>query len=164
MERLCGGTDGLPQYGRLSAGLLSAVNRGGTRSKAADLRILTTLTLSRALSGVTALVICAGAIWLAGSAAPYLFVILSLPMTLFQMASVSQDGSMVACAALAVAIFVDRRDNGDQSGGHFVAMTAAIALVAMARFPYAVLSVLVLLYPGRSWWHEASRSPSLWRA
>jgi uncharacterized membrane protein len=118
--------------------------------KAADLRILTTLTLSRISSGVTALLICASAIWLAGSAAPYLFVVLTLPMTLFQMTSVSQDGLMVACAALAVAIFLARRDNDGHSGWHFVAMTAAIALVAMARFPYAVLSVLVLLYPRRS--------------
>lgn len=118
--------------------------------KAADLRIITTLKLSRAVSGVTALLISAGAIWLAGSAAPYLFVILTLPMTLFQMTSVSQDGAMVACAALAVAIFVGRRDNDDHSGWCFIAMTAAIALVAMARFPYAVLSILVLLYPGRS--------------
>jgi uncharacterized membrane protein len=118
--------------------------------KAADLRILTTLTLSRAISGATVLLICAGAIWLAGSMAPYLFVILTLPMTLFQMVSVSQDGLMVACAALAVAIFVRRRDNDDHSGWHFVAMTAAIALVAMARFPNAVLAILVLLYPGRS--------------
>lgn len=118
--------------------------------KAADLRILTTLRLSRAFSGVTALLISAGAIWLAGSAAPYLFVILALPMTLFQMTSVSQDGSMVACAALAVAIFVDRRDNDGDAGWRFIAMTIAIALVAMARFPYAVLSILVVLYPGRS--------------
>jgi uncharacterized membrane protein len=117
--------------------------------KAAGLGVVTTLTLARGVSGVLSVLVCALAISIAGGAAPFLFVVLSLPMSLFQMASASQDGPLFALVALAVAIFAGMRDRQAASMPLFTVMSLSVALVAIARPPYVVLAVLPLLAFGR---------------
>ena len=114
-----------------------------------DLPVVETLALARALSGMVSVAVCVLALSLAGSAAPFLFAILSLPMSLFQIASVSQDGGLIALSALAVAIFVRGREQHEAFPG-FIVLSCLIALIAASRPPYIVLSILLLLYPGRS--------------
>lgn len=120
--------------------------------KAADLSVVTTLKVARATAGVVAVLIAAGAILLAGTAAPLLFTLLSLPMVLSQMASVSQDGMMFATAALAAALLVaPLRDGGRVSAGRFALGCLCIALFAMGRPPYVAMALLLLLPNGLGW-------------
>jgi uncharacterized membrane protein len=121
--------------------------------KILDYSIIDTLSTSRALSGVISVAIGVFAISKAGVAAPWIFVLLLLPMSLAQMASVSQDGPMIALAALAAAIFSDMH-LGDRprpsNRCQFIAMCVIILLVAMARPTNSVLVVLPLLSRGHS--------------
>src|SRR5204862_7333787 len=117
----------------------------------ADMSVLATLSLARAATGMVSVAIGALAISLSGGSAPFLFALLSLPMTLFMMASVSQDGPMIALAALCVALFIRTREQQYASAAAFIAMCISAALVAAARPPYAVLAILPLLAFGRSW-------------
>jgi uncharacterized membrane protein len=119
--------------------------------KAGDLGIVSTLWLARVTNGIVSVVAGALAIAIAGAAAPWIFAVLSLPMSLSLMASASHDGPMFAAAALAAAIFVNSTSGGPffASRRAFVALCAAIALVASARPIYAPLAVLPLLVSGQ---------------
>ena len=70
------------------------------------LSVVQTLYLSRLLTGLIAVAIGALAIAIANGAAPWIFTILTLPMALSLVASVSQDALLIACAALAGALLV----------------------------------------------------------
>jgi uncharacterized membrane protein len=119
--------------------------------KVFDLSVLNTLTLARIVTGLVSVVIGAVAISLSAGAAPIMFVVLSLPMALSLAASVSQDGPLIALAALAVGTFISMRERRSASIPLFVLMCVSATLVAMARPPYAALAVLALLAFGRSW-------------
>lgn len=110
--------------------------------RALALPVLDTLTLARIVTGMVSVSLGAVAIALAGGAASFLFVVLSLPMTLFMMASVSQDGPLLALAALAAGAFIGMRERESGSLPLFLVMSASIALIAMGRPPYAALAVL----------------------
>jgi hypothetical protein len=119
--------------------------------KALALPVLDTLTLARIVTGMVSIMIGAVAIALSRGAAPLLFVLLSLPMTLFMMASVSQDGPLIAFAALAAGAFIGARECQSASLPLFLVMCVSAAFVAMGRPPYGALAVLPLLAFGRSW-------------
>ena len=115
--------------------------------KAFKLSIMRTLILSRALTGFSALLPAAAAIALAGRAAPLLLVLLTLPMSLSLLASVSQDGPMLACAALTVGIARRARC----LGAALVWLCVCLALLGLGRPAYAPFAVLPILLPDLPW-------------
>ena len=121
--------------------------------KLAGLSVITTLDVSRAAMGIASICVAALAIALAGGAAPWLFALLSLPMSLSLMASVSQDGPLIAFAALAAAIFIrlSRNDDAETPLRLFVTMCVSIGLIALARPVYVVFCVLPLLAVRHRW-------------
>jgi uncharacterized membrane protein len=115
-----------------------------------DMSILQSLYLARLGNALVAVLLGGVGIWASGRAAPFLFAVLSLPMTMALMANVSQDGVMIGCTALAAGLIA----GGLQSTGcgsvlpRLAATSVALALVCMARPPYAPLAVTPLLVPG----------------
>ena len=109
------------------------------------LSVVHTLIVSRVLTGVTAVTFGAIAIACAEAAAVWIFAILTLPMSLSLIASSSQDALLLACSALAGALWV--RISRSPNGPHGLAQAAlalALGLVAMARPPYVSLAILPL--------------------
>jgi uncharacterized membrane protein len=114
--------------------------------KLAHVPVVQTLYLARAFTGVAAVAIGAGAVALAGAAAPWLFVLLSLPTAFAQMASPSQDGLMIPLAALAAALlYGGLRDAVTVTPRRFFVACLCLALVCMARPPNAALALALLL-------------------
>lgn len=94
---------------------------------------------------MTAVALGALAIAIAGGAAPWLFTILSLPMSLSLMASASQDALVIACGALAGAMLVRGIRQPVAANGKLLAgLAVALSLVAMARPPFGALALLPL--------------------
>jgi uncharacterized membrane protein len=112
------------------------------------LTVVQTLVLSRVLTGLAAVAVGAAAIALSGRAAPWLFAVLTLPMSLSLLASTSPDALMLAGSALAGGLAVRLWDEaGPRRAWLLAAMAAALALVAMARGPYAGLALVPLAIP-----------------
>jgi hypothetical protein len=112
--------------------------------------VLDTLQLARVLNLMATVGLGAAAVALAGGARLSIFAILMLPMSMALAASVSQDGPVLGLAALAVAL-VSRAMAADRplSRGECLLAALAVALAAMAKAPYAVLAVLLLLAPAQ---------------
>lgn len=105
------------------------------------------LILMRLATGVADIGIAATAIAISGNAAIWLFAILMLPMSLALCTAVSQDGPMLACAALAVALHLRVRDRVPHRRLAFMVMCLLLTLTGMARPPYAAFAVLALAAP-----------------
>ena len=112
--------------------------------KALDWNVVFTLDAGRLLNGFVAVALGALAIALAGSASPWFFAVLTLPMTLSEMSSVSQDALMLPVAALAAGLFLNqvREDAPDRSG--FAALCLLLALIATGRVSQTALALLPL--------------------
>lgn len=108
------------------------------------LRVVPTLYLSRVLTGFAAVAIGTAAIAVAGSAALWIFALLTLPMSLSSMASVSQEALLLATSALAAGLFIAnvRRESGRPSD--FVVLCVALGTIATGRLPYVTLALLPL--------------------
>jgi len=116
---------------------------GVLTGKAAGMTVLQTLIVSRLLTGAVAVAIGAAAIVCAGGAAVWLFAILTLPMSMLLMASASQDALLLACSALAGALFVRAlRSPNWRSGMALVGLVLLLSLVSMARPAYAAFALL----------------------
>jgi len=112
--------------------------------KVADLPVTSTLTLARMFNGVVGVGLGASSIALAGMAGPWFFVLLTLPMTLAQMASASQDALLFPTAAVAAALFI-RLLRGESSDiGGFALLCVLLAVVSTGRFTYGTLALLPL--------------------
>jgi uncharacterized membrane protein len=110
------------------------------------LTVLQTLTLSRLLTGISAVAVGAAAIALAGGAAPWLFVILTLPISLSLIASTSQDSLLLACSALAGALFIRSARSSDKAARKEVlGLAIVLSLVAVVRPPYAAFALLLIV-------------------
>ncbi len=111
------------------------------------------LVLMRLATGFVTVAIAAAAIALAGNAAIWLFEVLLLPMSEALSAAVSQDGPLLACTALATALFLYvRRVQSVRQLLAFAAMCLLLAAVGMARLPYLAFALLPLAAPvKRSW-------------
>jgi uncharacterized membrane protein len=121
--------------------------------KSVDLSILHTLYLARLSGGLAAVAISVFGIAIAGTAAPWLFAVLALPMTLALMAAASQDGMMIACSALAAGLIARARQCDEPvSRSAFVAISTSLAAIGMARPPYVPFALLPLILPWRSVW------------
>jgi uncharacterized membrane protein len=114
----------------------------------ARMTVTQTLVLSRLLTGVVAVATGAAAIACAGGAAAWLFMVLTLPISLSLIASSSQDALLLTCGALAGAL-LERMSRwpAEQNGKMLVGLTVTLSLVAMARPPYVALALLPLGLP-----------------
>jgi uncharacterized membrane protein len=120
--------------------------------RAAGRSVLDTLFISRLLTGLTAVALGALAIALAEGAAIWIFAVLTLPMSLSQIASVSQDALLLGCGALVGALLVSvLRRAGPLPWPRLVTLIGVLTLMAMARPPYAALSLLLLALPEMKW-------------
>jgi uncharacterized membrane protein len=116
--------------------------------RVSGLTVLPTQELARAAGGLAAVLVGSVAIALAGPAAIWLFAVLTLPMSLTQMAAVSQDGLMIATGALATALTLSLQSTSTRyRWAGFAALFIAVLLVATARPPYFALAALLLLIP-----------------
>ena len=113
--------------------------------------VIHTLYFSRIANGVCATIIAALAIALAEGAALWLFAVLTLPMSLALFSAVSQDGVMIACAALATAIVAKAiHTKLPLSDRRFAVLFVALTAICMARPPYIPFAGLTLITPWRS--------------
>lgn len=111
-----------------------------------DLSLLDSYYLARGLAMVTALALGIWALSLSGRIGPLGRVLLLLPMSLFLTVSTSQDGILISLGLLVAAIV--SRDRRPGTGLYAVA-ALAVAILAMARLPYATLALLFLVKPMR---------------
>jgi uncharacterized membrane protein len=122
--------------------------------------ILNSLYMARAANGVLAVLIAAWAIVVAGRGRPLLFAVLSLPMTLFLFSSVSQDGLIIAGAALVAGLYSRAVERCRRlTAGELVICAVVLGALAAARPPYAPFLLLLLISPAR-----VSRPRDLWSA
>jgi Predicted membrane protein (DUF2142) len=114
--------------------------------------VIHTLYLARAFTGISTAIIAAIAISIAGSAALWLFVLLTLPMATSQMIALSQDGLILALSSLAVAMVAPRlRERRPMPIGLFNTVCAIIVVVGSARPPYAALALVLLAAANLTW-------------
>jgi uncharacterized membrane protein len=122
--------------------------------RASNLTVLQTLTLSRALTAASAIALATLAIVLAGGASPWVFMILTLPMSLFLFASASQDALLISCGALAGACLIRAvRWPDAKNGVLLMSLVVILIALAMGRPPYLALAVtpLALSRPSLRW-------------
>ena len=114
--------------------------------KRAGLTVLPTLELCRAAEGLASVAVGAVAVAMAGAAALWLFAVLTLPMSLSQMAALGQDGLLIACTALAVSLARRLRCAGPRIvWPWFAGLCLLLVLVGTARPPYVAFALLALL-------------------
>ncbi len=118
-----------------------AINLG----KLLDLSVVKTLYVARLLNGFIALGIGALAITVSGTAAPWFFAVLCLPMSLAQAASTSQDSMLFSISALSAAIAVRSLRERDENANDFALMCVLLALLATGRVTYGTLALLPLI-------------------
>ena len=111
----------------------------------AGLSVLHGLLLSRLLDGLVSAALGAVALALSDAAAPFLFALLTLPMSLSLDASVTQDGPLIAVAALAAVLL--RRVAERRHGPLLASVALLLAVTATARPAYLPLCLLPLLPP-----------------
>ena len=118
--------------------------------KSSGLPVAATLALSRIISGMSCVMVACAAIALAGEYALLLAVTLSLPMSLSLFAALSQDGPMLAAAALSVALLRRIRDAPAADGrarSDLWWLSISLGLLAMGRPAYAPFAILPMLLP-----------------
>jgi len=124
-----------PAFYLPAAGALAVSRRLG-------LPVLQGVLAARLATGAMSIAIGTASIAIAGDAAIWLFAVLLLPMSLCLGAAVSQDGPMLAATALAAALC--RRAGEAPSPRRLAAIAALLALVGMARPPYAAFALVLL--------------------
>jgi uncharacterized membrane protein len=112
--------------------------------RTANMTVVQTLMLSRVLTGTTAAMLTAIAIACAGGAAPWLFAVMTLPMSLSLMASSSQDALLFACSAFAGALLVKALRSPARNGMPLACLGLCLGLIGMARPAYGALAVAPL--------------------
>ncbi len=133
-----------PPFLYLPAALIAAAARG------LGIELPGALIPMRLVSGLVSVALTTAAIASAGNVAIWLFAIALLPMSLALDAAISQDGPMLACIALAVALHLRlRRSDMRRPRLSFAGLCLLLTLVGMARPPYAAFAILGLAAPVR---------------
>ena len=122
--------------------------------KALNLRVTDTLYISRTLSAVAAVVGGALAIFVSGTAAPWIFTILTLPTALSQSATSGQEVLLNATAAFACACVARLVTERDGKLTTFYAGSIALLLVIAARPPLIPLALMLPAIPRVLWRHR----------
>jgi hypothetical protein len=124
-----------------------AIGRG------AGLSVLKSYYLARLLTALAAVAIASIALANASRGGYLVAVVLTTPMFLYLATSLSQDGLLIAVSALFTALAA-KPTSAESNAGNWVAWFCAL-LMAMARPPYALLSVLLMR-------RRNNRSLALW--
>ncbi|MCP1230069.1 DUF2142 domain-containing protein [Acetobacter indonesiensis] len=119
---------------------------GAWCSHALGMRPLGTLYICRAISGLICFGLVMIALVLAGPIAPFLAIMLALPMSISLMASTSQDGILLALSALVCAILSRCFNKKDERVTKTLILLSGVLLacIAAAKMPYASLLFLPL--------------------
>jgi uncharacterized membrane protein len=116
--------------------------------KTLGLSITRSFVVARAISGLVCVLLASMAIAFADEAAVFLFIVLSLPMSVFLFASVSQDGPMLAMAAGAIALLSVLQKRPERAGCFcLIALCICLAALGIGRPAYATFCVVPLLLP-----------------
>ena len=107
--------------------------------------IVHSLFVMRVVNGLACIAIGGAAIALAGALAPWLFILLSLPMAQSLFCAVSQDGMMLALSALAASLM---SHHGAHKRVVLWLLCICLCCVIMARPPYLPLAILPAVLPG----------------
>jgi hypothetical protein len=111
--------------------------------------VVHSLFVMRVVNGFACIAIGGAAIALAGATAPWLFIVLSLPMAQSLFSAVSQDGMMLALSALAASLIsrlgAYRRPPPRAALG---LLCVCLCCVIMARPSYLPLAILPAVLPG----------------
>lgn len=115
--------------------------------------------LGRLGNATATLAIALAALALAHRGRVALFAVLALPMTLSLAASFNQDAPIIALAALAAALLTPRPLTGTGARLRLSGAILSLALVALAKPPYAGLAAMLLvpLPPRGEWMRHAAR-------
>lgn len=126
--------------------------------KALGLSVMDSYILARTSATLTALVLAVTAIVMIRktAASGFILSLLLLPMSVFLIASTSQDGILLGLGALLAAV-VARSFDRETGRGLWLpyAATACITILALARLPY--LALLPLLWMPALWSHGGKR-------
>ena len=122
------------------------------------LTVTHTLTLARLMTGTAALIVGMTAIAFADAAAPWIFMILTLPMSLSLMASASEDALLISSSALAMALYIQIfRAPADDRPKLLLTLGVVLGMIFMARPPLAGAFVLPLTIANAKWrWRIAA--------
>jgi uncharacterized membrane protein len=122
------------------------------------LTVTHTLTLARLMNGIAALIVGTVAIAFADAAAPWIFMILTLPMSLSLMASDSEDALLISSSALAMALYIQIfRAPAANRPKLLLTLGVVLGLIFMARPPLAGAFVLPLTIANAKWrWRVAA--------
>ncbi len=101
--------------------------------------------LGRLANATATVVIALAALALARRGRAAFFALLALPMTLSLAASFNQDALIIALSALAAALLTPRPFTGPGAGPRLSGAILCIALVALAKPPYAALAAMLLV-------------------
>lgn len=108
--------------------------------------VLRTSTVMRVATALASVAMSSIAISIAGSAGLWLFSILLLPASAMLMSAVSQDGPMLASAAVATAVVLRLCDpQSIRWRWKLVLLSVVVAALGMARPPYIAMVVLPLV-------------------
>ena len=119
--------------------------------RASGATIVQTVVLARLMTGVVAISIGALAVLWSGAAAPWVFAILTLPMSLSLMSSYSVDALLISGSALAVALYIKMLQAAvPERSRHLLILALLLGLLFMGRPPLGAASILLLLVPGVS--------------
>lgn len=105
--------------------------------------------LGRLANATATVALALAALALATRGRAALFALLALPMTLSLAASFNQDALIIALAALAAALLTPRAPAGPAARLRLSGAILAIALVVLAKPPYAGLATMLLVPLGR---------------
>jgi len=132
--------------------------------RAMNLPVYASLGLGRFANALLYVAVGTLAIALAGAAAPYLYVVLTLPMAAFLGSFVTPDGPLIVLSALGVAIILRLAGNPSprtaaigmtrRQATAFAIAFAALLVVALGKAPYILLVPLLAL---------AEKVPMRWR-
>lgn len=103
------------------------------------------LYLGRLANATATLALSLAALALASRGRAALFALLALPMTLSLAASFNQDALIIALAALAAALLTPRAPAGPRSRLRLSGAILSLALVFLAKPPYAPLAAMLLV-------------------
>lgn len=118
---------------------------------ALDLSAKASARLGRLANAATYGLIALSALALARRGRAWLFAILALPMALSLAASFNQDGLIIATAVLAAALLTNAPD-APWARHRFVGAAVLVALILLAKPPYAPIALMLLLpLPRGSW-------------
>lgn len=128
-------------YAVQALGLLAARNM--------NVNVISSFYFSRYLTCLACILLTFLAIMKAGQGKLLMFILLSLPMTLFEYASVSQDGILISSTALGIALITGTSENPLAANRIFpqhILGLLMLAVLVLGKTPYIFIFIYFLVY------------------